>query len=250
MRARTPGEGEEAGMTRGHSRRIRAIVAATLTMLLVACEGSPPPSGTGAGTTPAGPGATPTASAPACRTQTQLAAWSVTRLAEQTVVIPVDESNVAAVTTEVADGAGGVILFGSTAPADLGDALRQLVSHASIAPFVMTDEEGGAVQRMANLVGHIPSARQMTATMSAAEIQQLAARAGRAMKANGVTMDLAPVLDLDDRPGPSDANPDGTRSFSKDEKIAETNGLAFANGLRAAGVVPVVKHFPGLGGAT
>ena len=34
------------------------------------------------------------------------------------------------------------------------------------------------------------------------------------MKANGITMDLAPVLDLDDRPGPSDSNPDGTRSFT------------------------------------
>jgi beta-N-acetylhexosaminidase len=176
----------------------------------------------------------------------------VTRLAEQTVVIPVNESNVVAITTEVADGAGGVILFGSSAPANLAASLRQLIGHApgGIPPFVMSDEEGGAVQRMANLVGDIPSARQMAATMSAAQIQQLATRVGRAMKANGVTMDLAPVLDLDDRPGPSDANPDGTRSFSKVEKIAEADGLAFAKGLQAAGVVPVVKHFPGLGDAT
>jgi beta-N-acetylhexosaminidase len=34
------------------------------------------------------------------------------------------------------------------------------------------------------------------------------------------------------------------------ESIAQSDGLAFANGLMAAGVVPVVKHFPGLGGAT
>src|SRR5262245_6629877 len=70
------------------------------------------------------------------------------------------------------------------------------------------------------------------------------------MKANGITMDLAPVLDLDGRPGPSATNPDGTRSFSPVEKVAEADGLAFARGLRAAGVVPVVKHFPGLGGAS
>jgi beta-N-acetylhexosaminidase len=63
-------------------------------------------------------------------------------------------------------------------------------------------------------------------------------------------MDLAPVLDLDDRSGPSDSNPDGTRSFSIQEKVAEADGIAFAKGLQAAGVVPVVKHFPGLGHAT
>ena len=32
--------------------------------------------------------------------------------------------------------------------------------------------------------------------------------------------------------------------------LATSDGLAFARGLKDAGVVPVVKHFPGLGGAT
>ena len=43
-----------------------------------------------------------------------------------------------------------------------------------ITPFVMTDEEAGAVQRMPNLVGVIPSAREMAATMTPAQIEQLA----------------------------------------------------------------------------
>jgi len=181
-----------------------------------------------------------------------LATWSLTRLAEQTVVIPVEEDDVGSITSEVAAGAGGVILFGADAPSDLGSSLRRLVSHApgGTAPFIMTDEEGGVVQRMANLVGSIPSARQMAATMSAAQIRALALQVGRRMREAGITMDLAPVLDLDDRPGPSETNPDGTRSFSAAEKTATADGLAFADGLRAAGVVPVVKHFPGLGGAS
>jgi beta-N-acetylhexosaminidase len=181
-----------------------------------------------------------------------LASWSTIRLAEQTVVIPVDESQVASITIEVQDGAGGVILFGSQAPTDLGASLAQLTRAApgGIAPLIMTDEEGGAVQRMANLVGSMPSARTMAATMTASQIQQLAQNVGAKMRAAGVTMDLAPVLDLDGGPGPSDTNPDGTRSFSPVESTAERDGLAFANGLRAAGVIPVVKHFPGLGGAT
>jgi beta-N-acetylhexosaminidase len=181
-----------------------------------------------------------------------LASWSTTRLAEQAVVVPVQESNVAAIAAQVADGAGGVILFGSQAPANLASALAALLSQApgGITPLVMTDEEGGAVERMANIVGDLPSAREMAETMTPAQIRTLAKNAGAKMRAAGVTMDLAPVLDLDDRPGPSASNPDGTRSFSKDRTIAQAAGVAFAQGLMDAGVIPVVKHFPGLGGAT
>ena len=213
-----------------------AVVVVTAALLLASCT-------TPARTRP---------DAAACTTASVLAGWPLRRLAEQTVVVPVDENDVAAVRDEVAAGAGGVILFGSSAPTDLGSQLARLLKAApgGVAPLVMTDEEGGAVQRMANLVGSIPSARTMGATMTPRQIRRLAHRAGLRMRAAGVTMDLAPVLDLDGRPGPSATNPDGTRSFSPHRRVASRAGLAFAAGLRRAGVVPVVKHFPGLGGAT
>ena len=181
-----------------------------------------------------------------------LSAWSDQRLAEQTIVVPVDETQVATVAPEVAAGAGGVILFGSAAPADLGSQLQTLVGGApgGVAPFVMSDEEGGVVQRMANLVGTVPPARQMGATMTAAQIQQLAAGLATRLRSAGVTMDLAPVLDTDDGAGPNNSDPDGTRSFSNDPVVASADGRAFAAGLFSGGVVPVVKHFPGLGHAT
>lgn len=181
-----------------------------------------------------------------------LATWSDQRLVEQTIVVPVDETQVAAVTPEVAAGAGGVILFGSSASADLGMQLHTLVSGApdGIAPFVMSDEEGGVVQRMADLVGTIPSAREMGATMSAAQIQELAGKLATRLRSAGVTMDLAPVLDTDDGAGPNNSDPDGTRSFSNDPAVASADGRAFAAGLTSGMVVPVVKHFPGLGHAT
>lgn len=213
----------------------------------------------GCGGTAASSGTTTTTTTPpipastvACPSPGSIATWSVRRLAEQTVVVPVDESDVASVTPEVAAGVGGVILLGASAPSDLGVALRSLVSSApdGIAPFVMTDEEGGVIERMANLVGSIPSARQMGATMTPAQIRRLATGLAQRMRAAGVTMDLAPVLDVDGGQGPDNQDPDGTRSFSAHEKIASVDGLAFAAGLQAGGVVPVVKHFPGLGGAT
>jgi beta-N-acetylhexosaminidase len=178
--------------------------------------------------------------------------WSLARLAWQTVTVPVEESDVSAVTAQVASGAGGVILFGSTAPADLGTELQHLTARApgGVVPLVMTDEEGGTVQRMANVVGSMPSARQMAGTMTTGQVRGLAQHVGARMRAAGVTMDLAPVLDLDDRPGPDAHNPDGTRSFGIDPSRTAAYGLAFAQGVAAGGVLPVVKHFPGLGGVT
>ncbi len=188
----------------------------------------------------------------ACSNGGVLATWSTTSLAEQTVVVPVSERDVASVTAEVVAGAGGVILFGASAPANLGADLHSLAAVAPnrVAPFVMTDEEGGDVQRMANLVGSLPSAREMGATMTPAQIRRLATGLARRLRAAGVTMDLAPVLDVDGGQGPNDRDPDGTRSFSADETIAAADGLAFVAGLQDGGIVAVVKHFPGLGGAT
>jgi beta-N-acetylhexosaminidase len=187
-----------------------------------------------------------------CPSGVDLVTWSAQRLAEQTVVIPVDEGAVDSIAREIAAGAGGIILFGASAPANFSTALNSLEASApgGIVPFVMTDEEGGIVQRMANLVGSIPSAREMGATMTPAQIRGLAKTLAVRMRAEGVTMDLAPVLDVDGGLGPNNQDPDGTRSFSADEKIASADGIAFAEGLQAGGVVPVIKHFPGLGGAT
>jgi len=190
--------------------------------------------------------------AAACTNAQRVESWSLRRLADQTVTVPVQESNVAAVTPEVHAGAGGVILFGDRAPAELRSALRTLTSKAlgGVPPLVMTDEEGGAVQRMANLVGSMPSARTMVATMTPRQVRRLATRVGARMRDAHVTMDLAPVLDLDGGAGPNTTDAIGARSFSLDPEVTTRYGLAFARGMLAADVIPVVKHFPGLGQAT
>lgn len=233
-----------------HSRGCPAAVSAAVVgvVLVVAGCTEGPAARAGTGTT----SNQSVAASATCTNARVVAGWSVRRQARQTIVVPVQETDVAAVGPEVAAGVGGVILFGSKAPTDLGAQLKALTGQAlgGIAPMVMTDEEGGAVQRMANLVGSMPSARTMAATMTASEVRQLARRVGTRMREAGVTVDLAPVLDLDNGVGPNATDPDGTRSFSLSSAITTHYGLAFARGLLDAGVVPVVKHFPGLGQAT
>lgn len=187
-----------------------------------------------------------------CTPATVLSTWSLERRAAQLVVVPAEEDDVLAVQPLVTEDVGGIILFGSdappTLPADLA-ALRRTAA-GGVPPLVMADEEGGEVQRMANLVGNLPWPQTMAATMTVGQVRALAEQVGRRMRAAGVTMDLAPVLDLSDSPGPDAAHPDGPRSFSIRASIATAYGLAFAQGMLEGGVIPVVKHFPGLGQAS
>jgi hypothetical protein len=108
-----------------------------------------------------------------------------------------------------------------------------------------TDEEGGPIARLSNVIGALPSPRQMAAQWTPAQVQSVLTGHGAAMAHLGMTMDLAPVLDT--------ANPANTiagenyRSFSENGETAAAYGLAYAAGIHAGGIVPVAKHFPGLG---
>jgi beta-N-acetylhexosaminidase len=171
----------------------------------------------------------------------------------QTVAVPVSESAPGAALQEVSAGAGGILLFGATAPSNLGAQLASLETHVPghISLLVMTDEEGGGVQRMANLVGSLPWPAWMGANWPSAQIQYAVSGVARNMSANGVNMDLAPVVDVDGTNAPpSAANPDGWRSFSGNTAVVSRDGIAFMTGLRSGNVIPVLKHFPGLGGSS
>ena len=49
-------------------------------------------------------------------------------------------------------------------------------------------------------------------------------------------------------PGPDD--PDGWRSFGGRTGLVSADGVAYLQGLLQGGVLPTLKHFPGLGGAS
>lgn len=221
---------------------------ATLAVLTPPPALSPGPTAPAAGATPPIP--TPTAPATSC---VPVATWSVARLAAATVVVPVDEANVGSTSAEAVAGVGGLLLFGSSSPAGLGQAIAavQAQTPGRLGLLVMTDEEGGGVQRMANLVGSLPWARDMGASWSQQQITSHVAAVASAMVANGVTVDLAPVVDVDGTDvAPGVRDPDGWRSFSGTTSVVSADGAAYVRGLRQGGVIAVLKHFPGLGGAT
>jgi beta-N-acetylhexosaminidase len=190
---------------------------------------------------------------PSCTNRTKLAGWSNRRLAMQTIAVPVAETSLWRVTAEVHNGAGGVLLFGTSAPSKLGPHLAALESSVPghLGLLVMTDEEGGGVQRMANLVGSLPWAAWMGKHWTAAEIRHAVAAVGSKMAAAHVNMDLAPVVDVDGKDvPPSSTDPDGWRSFSGSTAVVGRDSIAFMRGLTSSHVIAVLKHFPGLGGST
>jgi beta-N-acetylhexosaminidase len=187
-----------------------------------------------------------------CATQI-VSTWTTTQLANETIAIPVAATNIGGLAPAARAGYGGILLFGTTAPASMPQVLATLQRErpGHHAWMVMTDEEGGGVERLTNLVGSFPWAQTMGKNLNAAQITAIARRVGTALTAAGVNTDLAPVLDVDARAQfPGQANPDGYRSFSGVPTLAATDGTAFMKGLQESGVLSVVKHFPGLGYAT
>jgi len=185
----------------------------------------------------------------ACASQI-LSTWTTTQLANETIAIPVEATNIGAHAPAARAGYGGILLFGTAAPASMSQVLTTLQRErpGHFAWMVMTDEEGGGVERLTNVVGSFPWAQTMGKNLDAARVTAIARRVGTALSAAGVNTDLAPVLDVDGRAQyPGEANPDGYRSFSGVASIAATDGTAFMKGLQQAGVLSVVKHFPGLG---
>jgi beta-N-acetylhexosaminidase len=179
--------------------------------------------------------------------------WSIRAQADEVIVVSVEATNVGQIDAAAQGGFGGIILFGTTAPPGFAASIAHLQSlvpgHYTM--MVMTDEEGGGVMRLTNLVGALPWAQTMGRTMTPTQITATARRVGAQLLAHGVNVDLAPVLDIDGRavePGAKD--PDGFRSFGGSTALVDADGPAFMEGLAAAHVTSVVKHFPGLGGAT
>jgi beta-N-acetylhexosaminidase len=109
---------------------------------------------------------------------------------------------------------------------------------------VSVDEEGGRVSRLSSLIGTQPSARVLAATHTPDEVYNIALTRGQAMRKLGITIDFAPVADVTNAP---DDTVIGDRSFGADPTVVTDYAGAYARGLRDAGLLPVLKHFPGHG---
>ncbi len=142
---------------------------------------------------------------------------------------------------------GGIFIGSWTDLSMLTDgALTDIARTAGPLPLaVSVDEEGGRVSRLKSLIGPAPSPKELAQSQTVQYVHDLALERGRQMHGLGITVDFAPVVDVVS--GAPDDSVIGDRSFGSDpDKVTQYAG-AYAQGLRDAGLLPVLKHFPGHG---
>ena len=151
----------------------------------------------------------------------------------------------------VEQGIGGLILFERNYknPDQLRQLINDLQSLLTDNPelpslFISVDQEGGRVARLGSPFTQFPP----MSCLGKANSNELAYRfglgMGKELRAVGVNMDYAPVLDVHS----NFANPIiGHRALdSCTEKVARL-GAELVRGFYDAGIIPVGKHFPGHG---
>ena len=137
----------------------------------------------------------------------------------------------------------GVILFGQNASTPAGfRAIGRAAQRASgRGALVAVDQEGGEIR----ILPFAPPVASQPLQGPPAAVRRQARAAGRALKAAGVNVNLAPVADV--AVGPTAAM--AGRTFPGDAEAVAARVQASVRGLRDAGVAATAKHFPGLGGA-
>lgn len=147
-------------------------------------------------------------------------------------------------------GLAGVVYFARNTPDVATTAALSAALH-SISPdlLITVDEEGGDVSRLEAATGSsLPGAAALGAHPGGGSVSLDAGRAlGRLLAATGIDLLLGPVLDVVSEPD----NPViGVRAFGSTPDAVARHGIAFARGVRSAGVGVCGKHFPGHGATT
>ncbi|MGC3973313.1 MAG: beta-N-acetylhexosaminidase [Nitrospira sp.] len=142
---------------------------------------------------------------------------------------------------------GGVIFFRRNLESvqqivDLTNGLQKLSPASPL--LIAIDQEGGRVSRLPAEFTIFPPCGQLGQCNSSELAYSAAATIAKELRAVGINMNMAPVLDVNSNPD----NPViGDRSFGAEPDVVIEMGLATIGGLQDNLVVACGKHFPGHG---
>jgi beta-N-acetylhexosaminidase len=146
---------------------------------------------------------------------------------------------------------GNIILFSRNIHSahqvqDLTGHLQEIARQAGhLRPLLIAlDQENGMVQRLGEDSTIFPGSMALGAVAEEQSAYEVALAAGQELRALGINLNLAPVVDVNNNP----ANPViGVRSFGEDPWQVARLASAQIRGYQQAGLATCVKHFPGHG---
>ncbi|HEX8919775.1 MAG TPA: beta-N-acetylhexosaminidase, partial [Chloroflexota bacterium] len=140
---------------------------------------------------------------------------------------------------------GGVVLYqrNYASPAQLRTLLGRLQQASSYPLLVCTDQEGGSVVRLSRGVHTFPAEAVYGRLGSPARVHNDAATTAQDLHALGLTMNLAPVVDVLG----NSRSPIGNRSYGSDPKLVARLSAAAVRGYQQHHIAAAAKHFIGLG---
>jgi beta-N-acetylhexosaminidase len=215
--------------------------------------GTPTTSSPSAATTPAAPAKPPVGEA--C-VQRAFAELTTAQRAGQLVMSGVPVASPGSGRAQVRRShLGGVFLAGrtSTSPTAVRRSVAllpgQRTAHTSIGVLVSTDQEGGKVQTLRGGRWTTIPAATVQARWSRARLTSTTTGWAKQLRSAGVTMDLAPVADTVPAGTASRNPPIGhfDRQYGSTSTAVAAKIAVVTSAMKAAGVIPTVKHFPGLG---
>lgn len=148
-------------------------------------------------------------------------------------------------------GAGGVILFARniTGGAQVKKMIAGLTERAKYPLAVSIDQEGGLVLRLttgATVLGGNMALAACGGKLYDEYCEQWGRITGEELRELGFTLNLAPVLDVNNIKNPGI----GARSFSDDPALCARLGASLIKSVQKQGVSACAKHFPGKGNAS
>lgn len=143
---------------------------------------------------------------------------------------------------------GNVVYYqwanGLTSPEQVAALSDQLQQMMPIRPFIAIDQEGGRVARLRSGFTHFESNLAMASFEDPSLVYLNAKQMAKELAGVGITMNLAPVVDVNSNPD----NPViGDRSYSHDPKVVSNMAKQFMTAHHELGIKTVLKHFPGHG---
>jgi beta-N-acetylhexosaminidase len=144
---------------------------------------------------------------------------------------------------------GGIIFYkdnlaSTKQTVELINSLKQSNLRNAIPLWLSLDEEGGRVTRLPDELHKFPTNTVIGQANNEKFSFSAGSTLGLELKAYGLNMDFAPVLDINSNP----KNPViGNRSFGVNADVVTKLGVQTMKGLQSQSKVSVVKHFPGHG---